>query len=642
MADRFYSEADTASAGRVFADYVDRLLAGELVDLDEVRRNHPELGAELLEQLRSFCEIAEESAHTDGPLRLGEFEIIREIGRGGMGIVYESVQISLGRRVALKVLPTGFSSDAKSVARFIREAQVSAKLDHPNVVTVFEMGIGQNVPYYAMEFVEGQTLRQELDQLRETNSEPAGTERMNGRYFLDLASCFAGVAEGLAHAHQRGVIHRDLKPSNLIFDSLEPIDGFPGGALRILDFGLARLDGQESLTAAGDVVGSIRYMSPEQAAASIGDPVDQRSDIYSLGATLYEALTLRPPHKGRDIQDTLRLIQSKEPLPPRRLYSRVPRDMETIVMKCLRKSPEDRYGTAEALGQDLARFVRGDPIEARPPSAWERATRWLERHRVQTVACLCFVTMVAIASLSSWKYHAAVHETRIAVYPSKVEQAAGKLRDVPISVIERTPHDLYLLPSGYKFYLGRTWIPPATPQDANLVRRAIEELNAAVALLPESSEAYWHRARAHLLNDDVAAARADLETLVGIAPEHVPGWMLRASVLDQSGEHGMAKESRVRGESFAQNGVYRDWWQAQQFAKRLHYKEAARCFQSVMESREEEPYTGWSQEVELALAICLRKEEAYVESLRRLRGSSQAVRLQEAITYYCAGGRAHC
>jgi formylglycine-generating enzyme required for sulfatase activity len=224
-------------------------------------------------------------------------------------------------------------------------------------------------------------------------------------FWSNLAQAFAGVADGLQHAHSRRVIHRDIKPSNLILDrdvkasaSGRSAGSSPPLTLRILDFGVARMEGQESLTGSGDVVGTLLYMSPEQALRS-KITIDHRTDIYSLGATMYEMLSGRPPFEGKSPQETLSRIIAREPVEPRKLAPGVPKDLETIVLKCLRKEPPDRYGTAEALEQDLWRFVRGDQIEARPQSRWEREAARLRAHKALAAAALA---ILLLASLGAW------------------------------------------------------------------------------------------------------------------------------------------------------------------------------------------------------------------------------------------------
>ncbi len=360
----------------IFAEYVERLNAGERISPWQIEKEHPEHAAELIEQLEVF-HASVRNRDEAGPLgTLGDYTLRRQIGRGGMGVVYEAWQNSMDRQVALKVMPKAIAIDTKAVSRFIQEAQLAGKLSHPNIVHVHGMGVEQQVPYYAMDFVEGETLAQIVARLKEAKPEaetPFGPKD-EVDYFAKLARAFADVAEGLQHAHSHKIIHRDIKPSNLILDR--------EGRLRILDFGLARLEGQESLTISGDLVGTPQYMSPEQARRK-KIPIDHRTDIYSLGATLYEMLTLRPPFRGKDHQDTLSQIIEREPVEPRKVNPRVPKDLETIVLKCHRKEPADRYGTAEALGQDLRRFVRGDQVEARPEGRWERAVRFLRVRRIK-------------------------------------------------------------------------------------------------------------------------------------------------------------------------------------------------------------------------------------------------------------------
>ncbi|MBI4603526.1 MAG: serine/threonine protein kinase, partial [Planctomycetes bacterium] len=263
-------------------EYVDRINAGEPIDEARIRADHPEAADALLVQLKAFTRIGAAGAEGSGeeaPLGvLGDYRLLRPVGRGGMGVVYEARQASLERRVALKVLPAGLLTDSRAIARFVREAKVAAGLQHPNVVPVFGLEVQANTPYFTMEMVDGETLAQRLARLR---AGEAGAAEVDARYCFEMALAFAGAAEGLQHAHQKGVIHRDLKPSNLILDRGSDQGGSSHGRLRILDFGLARLEGQESLTLTGDFVGTPAYMSPEQARArKIG--IDHRTDVYSL------------------------------------------------------------------------------------------------------------------------------------------------------------------------------------------------------------------------------------------------------------------------------------------------------------------------------------------------------------------------
>ncbi|MBI4582951.1 MAG: protein kinase [Planctomycetes bacterium] len=384
---------DLSRGEALLAEYVERLNAGEAIDIAAIKKDHPEIAADLIHQLRLFQGVFQDPASPASLGTLGDYTLRRQIGRGGMGVVYEAWQNSMDRQVALKVMPKAIAVDTKAVARFIQEAQLAGRLNHPNIVHVHGMGVEQQVPYYAMDFVEGETLAQIVGKLKdaEADTETPFGEKDDVRYYANLAEAFAAVADGLQHAHSKGITHRDIKPSNLILDREE--------CLRILDFGLARIEGQESLTISGDVVGTPQYMSPEQARRK-NIPIDHRTDVYSLGATLYEMLTLQPPFRGKDHNDTLSQIIERDPAEPRKLNPRVPKDLETIVLKCLRKEPADRYGTAEALGQDLRRFVRGDPIEARPEAAADRLGRWLQRRR-KSIVVAGAVLAVGIAGLTA-------------------------------------------------------------------------------------------------------------------------------------------------------------------------------------------------------------------------------------------------
>ena len=343
---------------------------------------------------------------------LGDFRLLREIGRGGMGVVYEAEQLSLGRRIALKVLPFALTLDSRQLQRFKNEARAAAHLHHTNIVPIYSVGCEHGVHFYAMQFIEGQPLSDVIHELRQlagrgavgsaprTNQpgriflhprplafrplwisgdreperretqagEIATTPRIagtslpstSGRAFFQTVARFGlQTAEALEHAHQLGVIHRDIKPANLLLDV--------NGHLWVTDFGLAQVQSDVALTTTGDLVGTLRYMSPEQALARRG-VVDHRTDIYSLGATLYELLTLEPAFTGSDRQELLRQIAEDEPRPLRRQDRSIPIDLETIVLKAMAKRVEDRYLTAQELADDLRRFLDQKPIRARRPA----------------------------------------------------------------------------------------------------------------------------------------------------------------------------------------------------------------------------------------------------------------------------------
>jgi serine/threonine protein kinase/Tfp pilus assembly protein PilF len=362
---------------------------------------------------------------------LGDFKLLREIGRGGMGIVYEAEQLSLSRRVAVKVLPFAATLDAKQLQRFKSEARAAAHLHHGNIVPVYGVGCQRGVHYYAMQFIEGRTLaaliaekRQQAGLPRAEHTQPSSapapkslpesaqpsvetvvhdagasaTRQSAPVYFQTVARLGREAALALDHAHQLGVVHRDIKPSNLLLDT--------SGKLWLTDFGLARSPAEQALTLTGELVGTLRYMSPEQAFAKRG-LVDHRSDIYSLGVTLYEALTLEAAYPAGDREEVLRQIALNDPRPPRRLNPAIPVDLETIVLKAMAREPEQRYNTAQELADDLASFLEHRPIRASRPTIRERLNKWAWRHKsmVSTAAGVLILAVICLAVSTAIIWH---------------------------------------------------------------------------------------------------------------------------------------------------------------------------------------------------------------------------------------------
>jgi serine/threonine protein kinase len=374
-------------------------------------------------------------SETRVPSPLGDFRLLREIGRGGMGVVYEAEQMSLGRRVALKVLPFASTLDPKQLQRFKNEAQAAAHLHHTNIVPVHATGCERGVHFYAMEFIDGQSLAAVIAALRATvkgrmtndhsltdddsqktsayvPSCNAGTEVRQSTsgllptlgvrdpsFFRSVAQLGIQAAEALDHAHQLGIIHRDIKPANLLIEG-EPGALATGVRLWITDFGLAHMQSQGGLTMTGDLIGTLRYMSPEQALAK-RVLVDHRTDIYSLGVTLYELLTLEPAFGGRDRQELLRQIAFEEPIPPRRLDRGLPAELETIVLKAMEKNPADRYATAQDLADDLRRFLEDKPIRAKRPTLVQRGVKWVRRHQAVSWMGAAVLALLAVGSTIS-------------------------------------------------------------------------------------------------------------------------------------------------------------------------------------------------------------------------------------------------
>ncbi|HYO25553.1 MAG TPA: serine/threonine-protein kinase [Lacipirellulaceae bacterium] len=414
-------------------------------DLDRLIARHPDLADELRSYADSLQLLHQMTAglrplptrsepNAAGGMatkRLGDYDILREIGRGGMGIVYEARQLSLNRLVALKVLPFAAMLDEKQITRFRNEAQAAAQLHHPNIVPVHAVGQERGVHFFAMQYVPGQSLERALDEIRRqgdaasggapeqgpnshvlddrTVSERSGTNSVAARagdtasaaafstrasvrtrgYCQSVARLMIQAADAIQHAHECGVIHRDVKPSNLLLDR--------EGKLWVTDFGLARMQSDSGVTMTGDVVGTLRYMSPEQAAGATG-LVDARADVYSLGATMYELLTLRPAHSGENRQAVLRHIEQREPTPPRTLNPAIPIDLETITLRALAKSRDERYSSAAALSNDLRLFLEGRPTVAQRPTALDRAAKWALRHRVAVTVGGAVLLLLSVVS----------------------------------------------------------------------------------------------------------------------------------------------------------------------------------------------------------------------------------------------------
>jgi len=408
-----------------------RLKNGESLELDRLEAEWPDLAGEIRSMLpvlegmvqlsdggRSLLSAAGLDAEpVASAFQLGDFRLLREIGRGGMGIVYEAEQLSLGRRVALKVLPFSGLLDERLKTRFRNEAYAAATLEHPNIVPVFGSGHERGVYYYAMRLIRGRTAAQWIAEVRnqqsgvprpqpgsneepEVGRQPALSERQEpapasspeaslgtvtlggsttagsrpgGRdHYRRVAEIGVQVACALHHAHVRGIVHRDIKPSNLLLDET--------GHVWVTDFGLAAIESAPQLTMTGDLVGTLRYMSPEQA-SSEREVLDHRTDIYSLGCTLYELLVLAPAFGERQHAALLKQVLCHEPAPLRAVDPNVPIQLEAILAKAMAKKPSNRYATAEELATDLQRFLDGQAVRARQVSIATKCWRWLERHR---------------------------------------------------------------------------------------------------------------------------------------------------------------------------------------------------------------------------------------------------------------------
>jgi len=400
---------------------------------------------------------------------LGDFQIIREVGRGGMGIVYEAVQLSLGRRVALKVLPFAATFDSQHLQRFRNEAQAAAHLHHTNIVPVYAVGCERGMHFYAMQLIDGQSLAAVIRDMRLQAGRPVddveistplggssvsrppeaatptklsltmSTQRSTRPrdFFRTAAHQIVQAAQALQHAHEFGIVHRDIKPANLLVDV--------HGRLWITDFGLAQFHADARVTRTGDIVGTLRYMSPEQAAGKRFQ-VDQRTDVYSLGATLYELTTLEPVCSGNTYQELLQQIARDEPRAPRSIDKYLPIELETIILKALSKRPADRYSSAQDFAADLQRFLDDKPILAKRPTLLDRARKWSRRHPSAVAGGMLLLLVCIIGLLVNNRMIALEQARTESALASERQRAAearlavGLLVDVSEQVLADHPH----------------------------------------------------------------------------------------------------------------------------------------------------------------------------------------------------------
>ena len=441
-----HSDSEREPLEQLAEEFVERFRRGERASLSEYIARRPDLASEIGELFPALVLMErvgmddEENSLVgrvtrDGttPERIGDYRILREVGRGGMGIVYEAEQESLGRHVALKVLPFRRLIDTHQLKRFQREARAAARLHHTNIVPVYAVGESDGIHYFAMQFIRGQSLdevMQELQNLRgmaeRCSPVPTARDRLgdaslsslakstssasslmggktelssvsnsDGHYYRRVAHIGAQLADALAYAHGHGILHRDVKPSNLMLDG--------DGKVWITDFGLAKTDAKEDLAHTGDLLGTLRYMAPER----FSGWSDHRSDVYGLGLTLYELLTLRPAFSERDRARLIKRIVHDEPPRPRRVDHSIPSDLETIVLKSIAKEARQRYASATELAEDLRRYLDSKPIEARRTWLGERARMWCRRNPVvaslvAAVAALLIVMAASSTLLALW------------------------------------------------------------------------------------------------------------------------------------------------------------------------------------------------------------------------------------------------
>jgi eukaryotic-like serine/threonine-protein kinase len=430
---------------------------------EDVCQACPELLTEVRERLRRLRKLEAEvdswfptpgsatgpSAPLDGRCpQVPGYEVQAMLGRGGMGVVYKARHLRLNRIVALKMLLTGAYAGPRERARFQREAEAVANLRHPSIVQVYDVGDHDGCPYFTMELLEGGSLAQSL----------AGTPQP----VQQAATLLITLAEAVQVAHQAGIVHRDLKPANLLLTA----EGTP----KVADFGLARhFDGGPALTASGARVGTPSYMAPEQVTGKAG-AIGPATDIYALGAMLYEMLTGRPPFRGETAADTERQVVRDEPVSPSRLNTKVPRDLETICLKCLSKEPQRRYASAAALADDLRRFGEGRQIQARPVGWVERSWRWGRRNPTAAALLATALALVGLASGGG-----------VWLVQQRARHDAEMRNDVGAAVVqvERLRKGLHFREARESLEQVRQRLEPAGPAD---LRRQVEQAQADLNL----------------------------------------------------------------------------------------------------------------------------------------------------------------
>jgi len=535
---------------------------------------------------------------TGAQRQLGDFELRREIGRGGMGVVYESWQTSLHRRVAVKVLPPGLGLTAQAVQRFQREAQAAAQLHHTHIVPVYAVGEEASCHYYAMELIEGQPLTEILRDLRRAQASPlleAAATRIKlespgvprpaassegetapadataaaparpaptadkkphdsssfsdsasgSRHWFDtVAKLIADVADALHYAHGRGVVHRDVKPGNLLLSS--------DGRLCVTDFGLAQVAQDPGMTISGSFLGTPAYMSPEQIAAG-RIKVDHRTDVYSLGAVLYEVLTLARPFPGEDREQILAGIMTKEPRPPRRINPRVPVDLETICLKALEKDPDRRYATARAMAEDLRAYVQHGLIAARRAGPLHRGAKWARRHPVVTTAALGVAVAAGIAFLfGTWntgeRARRAVADAQVLLGQGEYRKGLARVnaalkmapgldegRRVRAQLLYQTFHfdaaakeAKQLLERSPDDWIAHATLAASARQGWILDVDVEKEARTVERLAPQSADAFYLRA---IVTEDINQRRLLVDKALELDPSHLPALLQRANDL---------------------------------------------------------------------------------------------------------------
>jgi serine/threonine protein kinase len=536
----------------------------------------------------------------DGRARLGDFEIIEELGRGGMGVVYRARQLSLNRIVALKLLSTHLLQNERSITRFLREAQAAARLHHTNIVPIYAQGREGDYFYYAMELIEGESLDKALHREMQTRVGEAPTVRLRGtptergasrplssatallrsavatvglsriahrhgpiRDFKRIVRLAAGVAEGLHHAHEQGIVHRDIKPQNLLLG--------PDDELHITDFGLARMLDEPGLTHSTEMVGTPAYMAPEQITGP-STAIDRRTDVYSLGVTLYVMLTLRRPFEGETYEQTINQILRREPQPPRKIDPRIPVDLETICLRAMEKEPHGRFPTAGEMAHDLRRWAEGFAIASRPIGPVAKTIRWARRNPARASAsgaAILLAMLIPVAAFFS-----------IRTGEAQLERAWNVLRD-DYRESDRALNELGCL-SGLPGLRNRRAYVEAFAYVRDNPEESVERLERLLASSPDDVDAHYLLAFAYMGlsytqgTERLADAQRHIDLADGLEAEpSAAGWFFRGQALlpsspeeaadsfnraiEQAGEEGFTFAQAMLHQGRALNQMMYSW-----------------------------------------------------------------------------------
>ncbi len=496
--------------------FVDAQLRGQEPDIDEFVKQYPQFESQIRKRIQNLRQIdnlfdclmqadngdfskATPKYNLVGQ-KLGDFEILKIIGQGGMGAVFLARQVSLDREVALKVISSVGDAQTKHLDRFKRESRVLAKISHPNIVPIYEIGQQGPYSYFAMQYVDGVSLDKILSSIRnaktgdkasavmskclETHTATYGdkhqdtkgtTAEIDTDYIINISKIIISIASALDYAHKKGILHRDVKPSNILIDS--------DGTAKLVDFGLARAETQQSITITGEFFGTPSYISPEQIRKP--DIVDCRSDIFSLAATYYECLTLHPPFGGDTVNETLTQVISREAVPPKKYCPRLSTDFNTVLLHALEKLPEDRYQTAADFANDIENLLEFKPITAKKPSITQRAYKTLRRNPLKVAVTFAFILVIVLgySLLSSHR-----QEKKKVALMERYKQGRDRLEGEQysealqyfIKVAKATPNDAEV-----QFYIGECY------RMAGQYEKAIKAYHEAIKIKPNYGNAYW-------------------------------------------------------------------------------------------------------------------------------------------------------